>query len=110
MPDDLPLSPRRPGIVKSGNSTPDVARARLFLIILALSWGITWVTMRIALTEIPPFSMRVGTISLGAIMLIVLARLRGKSLRIANRRTWLHLCVTSFFNIVCFSVFTPFGM
>ena len=34
----------------------DAARARLLLIVLCLGWGITWATMRISLTEIPPFA------------------------------------------------------
>ena len=53
--------------------------------------------------------MRVGTLFLGAATLIVLARLQHKSLRIPNRRTWAHVCVASLFNIVAFSIFTPFA-
>ena len=41
-------------------------KARLFLIVLCIGWGTAWVTMRMALEEIPPFSMRVATLSLGA--------------------------------------------
>jgi hypothetical protein len=44
----------------------DAAKARLLLIVLCLGWGTTWVTMRMALEQIPPFSMRVATLSLGA--------------------------------------------
>jgi drug/metabolite transporter (DMT)-like permease len=85
------------------------AKARLLLIVLCIGWGTTWVTMRIALEQIPPFSMRVATLSLGAIVLISFARFQGRTLTIAHRRTWVHICMASLFNIVAFSVFTPFA-
>ena len=37
------------------------ATARLMLVGVSLAWGLTWPAMKIALNEIPPFSMRVGT-------------------------------------------------
>jgi drug/metabolite transporter (DMT)-like permease len=87
----------------------DAAKARLLLIVLCFGWGTTWVTMKIALEEIPPFSMRVGTLSLGAMVLTSFARFQGRTLAIASRRTWVHICMASLFNIVAFSVFTPFA-
>ena len=53
--------------------------------------------------------MRVATLSLGAIVLISFARFQGRTLTIAHRRTWMHICMASLFNIVAFSVFTPFA-
>src|SRR5262249_14010300 len=85
----------------------DAAKARLLLIVLCFGWGTAWVTMRMALEEIPPFSMRVATLSLGALVLTGFARLQGRSLAILHRPTWIHICVASLFNIVGFSVFTP---
>jgi drug/metabolite transporter (DMT)-like permease len=84
-------------------------KARLLLVVLCVGWGTTWVTMRIALEEIAPFSMRVTTLSLGALVLAISARVRGRSLAITNARTRIHICVASLFNIVAFSVFTPFA-
>ena len=60
----------------------DAAKARLLLIVLCLGWGTTWVTMRMALEEIPPFSMRVATLSLGAFVLTSFARFQGRKLAI----------------------------
>jgi drug/metabolite transporter (DMT)-like permease len=91
------------------NTLSDAAKARLLLIVLCIGWGTTWVTMRMALDEIPPFSMRLATLSLGAIMLICFARFQGRVLAIPHRRTWLHICIASLLNIVAFSVFTPFA-
>ena len=87
----------------------DAAKARLLLIVLCLGWGTTWVTMRMALEQIPPFSMRVATLSLGALVLTSFARFQGRKLAITSRRTWIHICMASLFNIVAFSVFTPFA-
>jgi drug/metabolite transporter (DMT)-like permease len=87
----------------------DAAKARLLLIVLSLGWGSTWVTMRMALEEIPPFSMRVATLALGAIVLIGFARLQGRTLAIPHRRIWVHICMASLFNIVAFSMFVPFA-
>jgi drug/metabolite transporter (DMT)-like permease len=87
----------------------DAAKARLLLIVLCLGWGTTWVTMRMALEQIPPFSMRVATLSLGALVLTGFARFQGRTFAIPRGRTWIHICMASLFNIVAFSVFTPFA-
>jgi drug/metabolite transporter (DMT)-like permease len=46
---------------------------------------------------------------LGAITLTTIALVQRRSLRISDPRTWVHLCVASLFNIVAFSIFTPFA-
>src|SRR5262245_45038987 len=87
----------------------DAIKARVFLVLLCLGWGITWPMMKIALDEIPPFSMRVASLTLGVATLTSLSLLQGRSLRIPSLHTLAHLCAASFFNIVAFSVFTPFA-
>lgn len=91
------------------SGSTDAVKARIFLVVLCLGWGITWPMMRIALTEIPPFSMRVASLALGVVTLVSLALLQGRSLRLPTLRTWGHLCAASFFNIIAFSIFTPFA-
>src|SRR5215470_17730871 len=90
-------------------ATADALKARVYLVLLCLGWGMTWPMMRIALDEIPPFSMRVSSLTLGVITLMSLSLLQGRSLRIPRLRTFGHLCAASFFNIVAFSVLTPFA-
>jgi drug/metabolite transporter (DMT)-like permease len=85
----------------------DAIRARIFLVALCFGWGVTWPMMSLALRDIPPFSMRVASLILGAITLVTVARLQGRSLRVRSGRTWAHLGAASLFNIVLFSVFTP---
>jgi drug/metabolite transporter (DMT)-like permease len=87
----------------------DAVKARVFLVLLCLGWGVTWPMMKIALDEIPPFSMRVSSLMLGVITLMSLSLLQGRSLRIPSPRMFAHLCAASFFNIVAFSVLTPFA-
>jgi drug/metabolite transporter (DMT)-like permease len=53
--------------------------------------------------------MRVGTLTLGASVLIAFARFQGRTIAITHRRTWLHICIASVLNVVAFSVFTPFA-
>src|SRR5262245_25849413 len=91
------------------NTLSGAAKARLLLVVLCIGWGTTWVTMRMALEDIPPFSMRLATLSCGAVVLTGFARLQGRALAIPHRRTWIHICMASLFNIVAFSVFTPFA-
>jgi drug/metabolite transporter (DMT)-like permease len=96
-------------MAEADRHAPEALRARLLLVVLCLGWGTTWVTMRVALTEVPPFSMRVATLLLGAAVLTAAALLQRRSFVIASRRTWAHICVASLFNIVAFSVLTPFA-
>ena len=87
----------------------DERTARLMLVLLTLGWGVSWPAMRIALSEIPPFSMRVGTMVLGVLALGWLALVQRRRLVIGDLRAWMHLIGAGLFNIVAFSIFTPFA-
>jgi len=91
------------------SAAADAIKARVFLALLCLGWGLTWPMMKIALDEIPPFSMRVAMLTLGILTLTSLSLLQGRSLRIPSLRTFVHLFAASLFNIVAFSVLTPFA-
>lgn len=93
---------------KNSQGSPDPT-ARLMLVLLSFGWGASWPAMRIALSEIPPFSMRVGTMALGVLALGVLGVLRRRSFAIGDARAWMHLIGAALFNIVAFSIFTPFA-
>ena len=54
-------------------------------------WGLTWPAMKIALNEIPPFSMRVGTSVLATVMLARGRGLQHRDVSIAGRRA----CISS---------------
>ena len=65
------------------------------LVILCLIWGVTWPLMKIALNQIPPFSMRTVTAALGAATLYGFCRATGRSLYIPNVKTALHIVIAS---------------
>jgi drug/metabolite transporter (DMT)-like permease len=90
------------------DAAPDTT-ARLMLVLLSLGWGTTWPVMRIALDEVPPFSMRVATMFVGGATLALLALLRRRSLALHGRRATVHVIVAGLFNVVSFTVLTPFA-
>lgn len=83
--------------------------ARVMLVLLCLGWGMSWSAMRIALDEVPPFSMRVATMFIAAVTLGILTALRRRGFALRSRTAVVHVIVASLFNIVCFSVLTPFA-
>jgi len=85
------------------------ARAKLMLVLLCIIWGVSWPVMRIALKEIPPFSMRTASAGLGALALYLVCLGRGRSLRIPDAKAWAHVIVASLLNIAVFSLFTAFA-
>jgi drug/metabolite transporter (DMT)-like permease len=99
---------RNPESVKDASGNADIG-ARVMLVFLCLIWGVSWPVMKIALYEIPPFSMRSVTAALGALTLYLFCRIRGNSLRIPNAKTWGHVIVASMLNVVAFIVFGSFA-
>lgn len=83
--------------------------ARLTLVAVSLAWGLTWPAMRIALDEIPPFSMRVGTTGLAALALFAFALLRRRDLRIRGMTARAHLVVAGSLNVTAFAILTAFA-
>ena len=84
--------------------------AKLMLVALSFAWGLTWPAMRIALDEIPPFSMRVVTLALGAGALFLDARLRGRSFALGGVKNCGHLIVSGILNVLSFSLLSVIAM
>jgi drug/metabolite transporter (DMT)-like permease len=84
--------------------------AKLMLVALSFAWGLTWPAMRIALDEIPPFSMRVVTLGLGAGALFIVARLQGRSFALGGMKNAAHLAVSSILNVLSFSLLSVIAM
>jgi drug/metabolite transporter (DMT)-like permease len=80
------------------------------LVALSFAWGLTWPAMRIALDEIPPFSMRVVTLALGAGALFLVARLQGRSFALGGARNCGHLIVSGILNVLSFSLLSVIAM
>ena len=95
-------------MAQPGTASPD-ATARLMLVLLSLGWGMSWPMMRIALDEVPPFSMRVATMAIGAVTLAALTVLRRRSFALHGRVAIVHVVVAGLFNVVSFTILTPFA-
>src|SRR4051812_28569448 len=91
------------------SSTTDTT-ARLMLVALSFCWGLTWPAMRLALDEIPPFSLRVVTLGLGGGALMLYAKLQGRSLATGSWKNRVHLVVSSILNVLSFSLLSVIAM
>jgi drug/metabolite transporter (DMT)-like permease len=100
--------------VRNPDRVPEVANdadtgARLMLIALCVVWGVTWPIMRIALSEIPPFTMRTLSSLVGGLMLFVFCFIKRRSLRLPGAKGCVHVAVASVLNVASFSVFSTFA-
>jgi drug/metabolite transporter (DMT)-like permease len=84
--------------------------ARLMLVLLCFIWGSTWPIFRIALTDIPVFSMRAASSGIGALTLYLICRAMGRSFHMPNAKAWLHTTISSLLTIVCFITFSSFAV
>jgi drug/metabolite transporter (DMT)-like permease len=97
------------GAVQARHDATDTT-AKLMLVALSFAWGLTWPAMRIALDEIPPFSMRVVTLALGAGALFLVARLQGRSFALGGVKNCGHLIVSGILNVLSFSLLSVIAM
>lgn len=85
-----------------------MTRRLAFPILLALLWGFNWPAVRIALLEVPPFVLRGGGLAGASLLLLGLALLLRRRLRIAAP-SWFPLIVAGTLNIAAFNIFTAFA-
>ena len=84
--------------------------ATLMLVALGFAWGLTWPAMRIALDEIPPLSMRVVTLGIGAGLLFLAGGLQRRSFALKDARHLAHLSVAGILNVLSFSLLSVIAM
>ena len=80
------------------------------LVALGFCWGLTWPAMRISLDEIPPLSMRVVTLGIGAGLLFLVGWLQGRSFALRNLKHLVHLSVAGILNVLSFSLLSVIAM
>jgi drug/metabolite transporter (DMT)-like permease len=83
-------------------------QGKLMLVALCLLWGVTWPLMKIALTDIPPLSMRTLTAGLGTLTLLLICLVTRRSLYLPAKM-WGTVFVTSFLNIGAFSLLSAYA-
>jgi drug/metabolite transporter (DMT)-like permease len=86
------------------DSTRRGARARIapaglmFLAITSVGWGFNWPVTKYLLAELPPLTLRGVTGVIGALLLAILAVIRGQSLQV-ERAIWPRLVVAGLLNV-----------
>ena len=91
---------------------PDHFPRRLWWVLagLTLVWGFNWVTMKVALGEVPPLIFRVFCLGLGPVVLIAALYATGERLVAPPRDQWWRVIVVAFFNIMMWNVLVAFGI
>lgn len=75
---------------------------------LAILWGFNWPAVKLGLMEMPPFALRMVGMGAGAVLLLAVAVLAGRSLRVP-RGSWVPLVIAGAFNIAGFNIATVFA-
>ncbi len=76
---------------------------------LTLVWGMNWTAMKVALSEIAPWTFRSICLAAGSGVLFAVLRLSGQRLAIA-RSEWARVALIAFFNITCWNLLVAFGV
>lgn len=90
---------------------PDHLPRRLWWILAALTfaWGFNWTAMKVALSEVPPWTFRSFCLGLGSAVLFAALRAGGQRLSVP-REQWGRLAMLAFFNITCWNMLVAFGV
>lgn len=99
---------RNPGRLHEAAGGGDI-QAKLMLVLLSVIWGVTWSVAKIALSGIPPFSMRTCSLGLGAATLCLVCLAKRRSFRIPDAKSWVHVIIASMLNIAVFTVMSAFA-
>jgi len=76
---------------------------------LTLVWGFNWTAMKVALSEVSPWTFRALCLGLGSLVLILVLRAGGQRLA-SPRGNWRRLLLLALFNITGWNVLVAFGV
>lgn len=90
---------------------PEHLPVRLWWVLagLTLVWGFNWTAMKVAISEVAPFTFRTFCLGLGSGLLFAFLRGGGQSLAIP-RDQWKRLVLIAFFTITCWNILVVFGL
>ncbi len=85
--------------------------ARLWWVLAGLTvvWGFNWTAMKVAISDIAPFTFRTLCLGLGSGVLFAFLRASGQPLAIP-RDQWPRLALIAFFNITCWNILVVYGL
>jgi len=92
----------------TGGRSAGESGAKVLVVLLAFAWGFNWTAVRIALDQIPPWSLRFAGIGIGAATLFAVAYWRRVSL-VIPRGQRLHIMAAGFFNVAAFNILAAFA-
>lgn len=81
---------------------------RIVPVVLALIWGLNWPAVRIALTALPPWTLRSAGLACGALLLFVIAKALGRRLAPAPGMVP-RIAIAGVLNIAVFNLATAFA-
>ena len=81
----------------------------LLLAALTLGWGFNWPMMKLALTELSPWTFRAACLAFGAAGLFMIARAQGLRIR-PRRERWTRLVSASLFNVTGWNLLIAYGV
>ncbi|MDR0735863.1 MAG: DMT family transporter [Zoogloeaceae bacterium] len=90
------------------HSSPTPFHFCLFLAV-AILWGLNWQVVKSAMPAIPPFWLRGASTFLGGLGLLLMARMKGRSIRPAQGEIKI-LCWLSLWNITLWGAFSAYGV
>src|SRR3981081_134669 len=106
---------RHEGVSGSGQGVSErqsepLPRKRCWLLAgLTLAWGFNWTAMKVALSEVSPWTFRALCLGLGSAVLFIALRAGGQSFAVPKGQ-WPRLAMLAFFNITCWNLLVAFGI
>jgi drug/metabolite transporter (DMT)-like permease len=84
--------------------------SRYYLVVplLAILWGFNWPAVRVVLDEVPPWTLRALGLSLGGVVLLLVAQARGHALAVP-RHHWPRLLLAGALSITIFNILLAFA-
>lgn len=79
------------------------------LIGITLVWGFNWTAMKVAISEVAPFTFRTFCLAAGSGVLFAVLKASGQPLSIP-RSQWGRVALIAFFSITCWNLLVVFGL
>jgi drug/metabolite transporter (DMT)-like permease len=76
---------------------------------ITVVWGFNWTAMKVAISEVAPFTFRTLCLAAGSGILFAVLKVSGQPLAIP-RSQWRRLVLIAFFTITCWNVLVVFGL
>jgi drug/metabolite transporter (DMT)-like permease len=93
----------------SGESDHLPRRLWWVLAALTFAWGFNWTALKVALSEVPPWTFRSLCLGLGSAVLFAALRAGGQKLAVPKGQ-WPRLALLAFLNITCWNMLVAFGV